>query len=59
MKGMNWLHTYYHSSFNVIDLVNSKKKLEELAQTEVVGFRMPRMQPVDEKKRNIFSRLYV
>lgn len=43
-------HTYYHSSFNVIDLVNSKKKLEELAQTEVVGFRMPRMQPVDEKE---------
>lgn len=43
-------HTYYHSSFNVIDLVNSKKKLEELTQTEVVGFRMPRMQPVDEKE---------
>lgn len=43
-------HTYYHSSFNIIDLVNSKKKLEELAQTEVIGFRMPRMQPVDEKE---------
>jgi len=43
-------HTYYHSSFNVIDLVNSKKKLEELAQTNVVGFRMPRMQPVNENE---------
>jgi peptidoglycan/xylan/chitin deacetylase (PgdA/CDA1 family) len=43
-------HTYYHSSFDVIDLVNSKKKLEELSNTEVIGFRMPRMQPVDEKE---------
>ena len=43
-------HTYYHSSFDVVDLVNSKKKLEELSNTEVIGFRMPRMQPVDEKE---------
>ena len=43
-------HTYYHSSFDVVDLINSKKKLEELSNTEVVGFRMPRMQPVDEKE---------
>lgn len=43
-------HTYYHSSFEVVDLVNSKKKLEELSNSEVIGFRMPRMQPVDEKE---------
>jgi peptidoglycan/xylan/chitin deacetylase (PgdA/CDA1 family) len=50
-------HTYYHSSFEVIDLVNSKKKLEELSKTEVIGFRMPRMQPVDEKE--IFKAGYI
>jgi peptidoglycan/xylan/chitin deacetylase (PgdA/CDA1 family) len=43
-------HTYFHSSFDIIDLVNSKQKLEELSNTEVIGFRMPRMQPVDEKE---------
>ena len=43
-------HTYYHSSFDVVDLINSKKKLEELSNAEVIGFRMPRMQPVDEKE---------
>lgn len=43
-------HTYFHSSFEVVDLINSKKKLEELSNTEVIGFRMPRMQPVDEKE---------
>jgi peptidoglycan/xylan/chitin deacetylase (PgdA/CDA1 family) len=50
-------HTYFHSSFEVVDLVNSKKKLEELSKTEVIGFRMPRMQPVDEKE--IFKAGYI
>lgn len=41
-------HNYYHSEFKVEDLKNSKLKLEELTGTEVIGFRMPRMYPVDE-----------
>lgn len=43
-------HTYYHSDFKVEHLKQSKDKLEELTNTEVVGFRMPRMYPVDEKE---------
>ncbi len=43
-------HTYYHSDFKVEHLLSSKLKLEELSGTEIVGFRMPRMQPVDEKE---------
>lgn len=42
-------HTYYHSRFEVEDLKKSKERLEELFDTEVVGLRMPRMRPVDEK----------
>lgn len=42
-------HTYYHSQFEVEDLKKSKERLEELFDTEVVGLRMPRMRPVDEK----------
>lgn len=41
-------HNYYHSEFKVEDLKASKLKLEELTGTEVIGFRMPRMYPVDE-----------
>ncbi|MDQ5929120.1 MAG: hypothetical protein QG594_898 [Bacteroidota bacterium] len=43
-------HSYYHSDFKTADLLASKLKLEEITQTEVIGFRMPRMQPVDEKE---------
>lgn len=43
-------HTYYHSDFKVEHLLASKLKLEALSGTEIVGFRMPRMQPVDEKE---------
>jgi hypothetical protein len=41
-------HTYYHSNFEVSHLKLSKDKLEELTGQKVIGFRMPRMQPVDE-----------
>lgn len=41
-------HSYYHSNFEVKHLKDSKEKLEELIGQEVYGFRMPRMQPVDE-----------
>lgn len=43
-------HTYNHSDFELVDLVKSKMKLEELSNSEVIGFRMPRMQPVNEKE---------
>ncbi|WP_264521911.1 polysaccharide deacetylase family protein [Flavobacterium sp. N1994] len=41
-------HNYYHSDFKVEHLKLSREKLEELTGQEVHGFRMPRMQPVDE-----------
>lgn len=41
-------HSYYHSNFEVKHLKESKDKLEELTNTKVVGYRMPRMYPVDE-----------
>lgn len=41
-------HTYFHSKFEVQDLLNSKLKLEELSGLPVVGFRMPRMMPVSD-----------
>lgn len=43
-------HTYYHSNFKVEHLKQSKDKLEELTGQEILGFRMPRMYPVDEKE---------
>ncbi|MNJ91534.1 Polysaccharide deacetylase [compost metagenome] len=42
-------HGYYHSKFEVTDLLASKLKLQELFGSEIHGFRMPRMMPVDEK----------
>jgi peptidoglycan/xylan/chitin deacetylase (PgdA/CDA1 family) len=41
-------HNYYHSDFKVEHLKLSREKLEELTGQEIHGFRMPRMQPVDE-----------
>lgn len=41
-------HTYYHSKFEVKDLLDSKLKLEELFGSEIYGFRMPRMMPVSD-----------
>ena len=43
-------HTYYHSNFKISHLLKSKQKLEELTGQQVVGFRMPRMQAVDENE---------
>ncbi|MFK7000125.1 polysaccharide deacetylase family protein [Flavobacterium oreochromis] len=43
-------HNYYHTDFEVKHLKESKDKLEELTGTNVIGFRMPRMYPVDEKE---------
>lgn len=39
-------HTYYHSSFQESDLLNSRLKLEEICGKPVTGLRMPRMREV-------------
>lgn len=41
-------HGFYHSSFDLADLHKSKQVLEDIAQTSVVGFRMARLQKVDD-----------
>jgi peptidoglycan/xylan/chitin deacetylase (PgdA/CDA1 family) len=43
-------HSYYHSDFKVEHLLESKLKLQEISNTKILGYRMPRMQPVDEKE---------
>lgn len=50
-------HGYYHSSFEVAHLAASKKILEEISGSSVLGYRMARMMPVDEKE--IFKAGYV
>lgn len=50
-------HSYFHSDFKVEHLLESRMKLEEITKTKVIGFRMPRMQPVDESE--IFKAGYV
>ena len=51
-------HTYYHSNFEVSHLRSSKVALEEISGAEVVGFRMPRMYPVDESEIEKAGYLY-
>ena len=41
-------HTYFHSKFKNEDLLLSKKILEEISGSKVIGLRMPRMYPVDD-----------
>lgn len=43
-------HGYYHSDFKPEHLLQSKLKLEELSEKEIIGYRMARMMPVDEKE---------
>ncbi len=43
-------HGYYHSNFKVEHLRQSKEALEQLTQKKVLGYRMARMMPVDEKE---------
>lgn len=42
-------HGWAHSSFSPKDLLQSKLKLEALSGVEISGFRMPRLQAVNEK----------
>jgi peptidoglycan/xylan/chitin deacetylase (PgdA/CDA1 family) len=41
-------HGFYHSRFTTSDLADSKQVLEQITQTSVIGFRMARLQPVDQ-----------
>jgi len=41
-------HGYYHSSFDVQDLKNSRLVLEKIINKPVNGFRMARLAPVDD-----------
>lgn len=41
-------HGCQHSGFNVSDLKESKRALEEQSGLPIHGFRMPRMMPIDE-----------
>lgn len=50
-------HGYYHSDFKVEHLRQSKEALQELTKQKVLGYRMARMMPVDEKE--IFAAGYV
>ncbi len=39
-------HTFYHSSFETAHLIDSRLRLAEIIEKEVVGLRMPRMKQV-------------
>jgi hypothetical protein len=40
-------HTYYHGSFVVKDLLNSRLRLEAITGKAITGLRMPRMKAID------------
>jgi hypothetical protein len=42
-------HGFYHSSFAVADLEKSRQTLEAIVQAPVTGFRMARLQKVDDR----------
>jgi len=39
-------HSYYHSSFRIGDLKNSKQRLEAIVGRQIFGLRMPRMRKI-------------
>jgi hypothetical protein len=41
-------HGFYHSQFCLEDLQKSKETLEQITNTQVTGFRMARLQPIDD-----------
>ncbi len=42
-------HGFYHSSFEVADLAKSKQTLAAIAHTPIMGFRMARLQKVNDQ----------
>jgi peptidoglycan/xylan/chitin deacetylase (PgdA/CDA1 family) len=51
-------HGYYHSEFKNEHLSGSKRVLEDISKTEVSGYRMARMMPVDEREIKKAGYLY-
>lgn len=43
-------HGFYHSAFCVEDLARSKQALEEILDQQITGFRMARLQPVEDRE---------
>lgn len=43
-------HSWEHSHFSLEDLTRSKKQLEKITETEIIGFRMARLKPIDEQE---------
>ena len=43
-------HSYFHSSFEMADLLKSKQVLEQITGKKVTGLRMPRMLAIDMKE---------
>ena len=43
-------HGFYHSQFCLEDLQKSKQTLEQITNTKITGFRMARLQPVDDEE---------
>ncbi len=42
-------HNFFHSSHKKEDLLASKELLSSITQQKIVGFRMPRMAPIDDQ----------
>lgn len=42
-------HGFYHSSFSLEDLEKSRRTLEQITNSRVTGFRMPRLMEIDEQ----------
>ena len=51
-------HGYFHSAFEPAHLASSRKALQEISSQEIIGFRMPRMRPVDENEVRKAGYLY-
>ncbi|OAQ39627.1 polysaccharide deacetylase [Pedobacter psychrophilus] len=51
-------HTVNHSSFKDVDYLDSLVQLQELSGLPITGFRMPRMQPVNDNKLREAGYLY-
>lgn len=43
-------HGFYHSSFEVADLTKSRQVLQEITGQSIAGYRMARLQPVDDRE---------
>lgn len=51
-------HGYFHSVFDPAHLESSRKILQDISSQEIIGFRMPRMKPVDENEVRKAGYLY-